>query len=69
MPPDLRKAHRELDEAVDLLYRKEPFVSDRERVEHLFVLYENITTPVLAAAAHLTTPRRRRTQRTSSELL
>jgi MmeI, target recognition domain/MmeI, C-terminal domain len=50
MPPDLRKAHRALDEAVDRLYRKEPFQSDRERVEHLFKLYENLTAPVLAAA-------------------
>jgi hypothetical protein len=24
---------------VDRLYRKEPFQSDRERVEHLFALY------------------------------
>jgi methylase of polypeptide subunit release factors len=51
MPPDLRKAHHALDEAVDRLYRKEPFLSDRERVEHLFKLYENLTAPVLAAAA------------------
>jgi hypothetical protein len=50
MPPDLRKAHRALDEAVDRLYRKEPFLSDRERVEHLFALYEKLTAPVLAAA-------------------
>jgi hypothetical protein len=51
MPNDLRKAHRELDEAVDRLYRREPFASDRERVEHLFMLYEQISAPVLAAAA------------------
>jgi hypothetical protein len=50
MPQDLRKAHRALDEAVDLLYRKEPFASDRERVEHLFGLYEKLTAPMLAAA-------------------
>jgi hypothetical protein len=50
MPPDLRKAHRALDEAVDRLYRKEPFQSDRERVEHLFKLYEHMTAPMLAAA-------------------
>jgi len=43
--------HRALDEAVDRLYRKEPFASDRERVEHLFGLYEKLTAPVLAAAA------------------
>ncbi len=51
MPNDLRKAHRDLDEAVDRLYRKEPFAGDRERVEHLFTLYEKLTAPVLAAAA------------------
>ncbi len=51
MPEDLRKAHRVLDEAVDRLYRKEPFASDRERVEHLFGLYERLTAPMLAAPA------------------
>jgi hypothetical protein len=51
MPPDLRRAHRALDQAVDRLYRKEPFASDRERVEHLFMLYEKLSAPVLAAAA------------------
>jgi hypothetical protein len=48
MPTDLRKAHRALDTAVDRLYRKEPFGSDRERVEHLFRLYENMTAGLLA---------------------
>lgn len=43
MPPDLRKAHRALDIAVDRLYRREPFSSDRERVEHLFGLFEKLT--------------------------
>ncbi len=51
MPEDLRRAHRALDEAVDRLYRKETFASDRERVEHLFGLYEKLTAPMLAAAA------------------
>jgi hypothetical protein len=59
MPPDLRKAHRELDEAVDRLYRKEPFLSDRERVEHLFAQYEKLSAPVLAAAV----PDRKRAKR------
>lgn len=57
MPEDLRKAHRALDEAVDRLYRKEPFAGDRERVEHLFGLYEKLTAPMLAATAK---PKRRR---------
>lgn len=59
MPIDLRRAHRELDEAVDRLYRKEQFLSDRERVEHLFTLYEKLTAPVLAAAAPDRSRRRR----------
>lgn len=49
MPPDLRKAHQALDLAVDKLYRKEPFASDRERVEHLFGLYEKLTANLLTA--------------------
>lgn len=49
MPADLRKAHRALDLAVDRLYRKAPFDSDRERVEHLFMLYEKMTTGLLAS--------------------
>lgn len=49
MPPDLRKAHHALDLAVDRLYRKEPFASDRERVEHLFGLYEKLTATLLTA--------------------
>jgi hypothetical protein len=58
MPPDLRKVHQALDLAVDKLYRKEPFASDRERVEHLFKLYENLTAPMLAVAS--AKPKRKR---------
>jgi hypothetical protein len=36
MKPSLRRAHRSLDAAVDKLYRRTRFTSDRERVEHLF---------------------------------
>ena len=50
MPADLRKAHTALDKAVDQLYRREPFANDRERVEHLFALYEKLSAPILAAA-------------------
>jgi hypothetical protein len=50
MPPDLRRAHRELDSAVDKLYRREPFASDRARVEHLFAAYEKLAAPLLAAS-------------------
>ena len=50
MPPALAKAHAELDRAVDRCYRKEPFPSDRARVEFLFQLYEQLTAPLIAAA-------------------
>lgn len=53
MPADLRRAHRALDQAVDRLYRKAPFDSDRERVEHLFTLYEKMTAGLLAAPSKL----------------
>ena len=48
MPPALTKAHAELDRAVEKCYRKEPFKSDRERVEFLFVLYEKLANPLTA---------------------
>lgn len=48
MPPSLRKAHENLDKAVDRLYRKAPFKFERERVEHLFSLYEAENTPLIS---------------------
>ncbi len=56
MPADLRKAHQTLDRAVDRLYRRNAFTSDRERVEHLFGLYEKMLAPLTAKAK----PKRRR---------
>ena len=50
MPPNLRRAHRALDRAVDRLYRRSGFASERERVEHLFALYEKMYTPLQAEA-------------------
>ena len=49
MPPDLRRMHQALDRAVDRLYRRGGFASERERVEHLFALYERMQSPVEAA--------------------
>ena len=72
MPPNLLKAHTELDRAVEKCYRPEPFHSDRERVEFLFSLYEKLTAPLLPVTskprvrgpkAESTTPRPKR-QRT-----
>jgi hypothetical protein len=42
MPPDLTKAHQALDRAVDRLYRKKPFASDKERLELLFERYREL---------------------------
>ena len=47
MPPDLVKAHQTLDKAVDLCYRPQPFVSELNRIEYLFSLYEAISVPLL----------------------
>ncbi len=43
MPPSLIKAHNELDKAVDLAYRQQPFTSEAKRMEFLFELYEKYT--------------------------
>ena len=58
MPPDLRRAHQTLDRAVDRLYRRGGFASERERVEHLFALYEKMRAPLEARVRKK--PRRRR---------
>ncbi|HUY14883.1 MAG TPA: DNA methyltransferase [Terriglobia bacterium] len=50
MPPALVKAHANLDRAVDLCYRPQRFESDRQRVEHLFALYEKLTAPLIPPA-------------------
>jgi hypothetical protein len=47
MPPDLIKAHQNLDKAVDLCYRSQPFVNELNRIEYLFNLYENLNAPLL----------------------
>jgi hypothetical protein len=43
MPPALTKAHNELDKAVDVAYRPQPFTSEANRMEFLFGLYEKYT--------------------------
>ena len=50
MPPALVKAHSDLDRAVDLCYRPQPFENERQRVEYLFALYEKLTAPLIAPA-------------------
>ena len=61
MPPNLRRAHQRLDRAVDRFYRVNGFSSERERVEHLFFLYEKLRTPLTAKMRGK--PKRRRTRR------
>ena len=58
MPPNLRRVHQALDRTVDRLYRRTGFVSERERVEHLFKLYERMHKPLESA----TKGKRRRRQ-------
>jgi hypothetical protein len=43
IPPALVKAHNELDNAVDLAYRPQPFTSEANRMVFLFELYEKYT--------------------------
>ena len=43
MPPILVKAHNDLDKAVDLAYRQQPFTSEANRMVFLFELYEKYT--------------------------
>ena len=65
MPANLRKAHRALDAAVDRLYRKKPFDSDRDRVEHLFGLYEKLVNPLSGAEQQNKRTARQRKRRES----
>ena len=64
MPPNLRRAHHALDRAVDRLYRRTGFASERERVEHLFMLYEKMRAPLEALMK--AKPKRRRPRRRSA---
>ena len=57
MPPELLKAHTELDRAVEKCNRPEFFHSEHDRVEFLFPLYEKLTAPLLPVTSK--TKRRR----------
>ena len=57
MPPVLRRAHQAIDRAVDRLYRRAGFASERERAEHLFMLYEKLRAPL---GIGIKKPKRRR---------
>lgn len=59
MPVDLRRAHDTLDRAVDKLYRRGGFKTDRERAEHLLALYEKTVAPLELPARKTATKRAR----------
>ena len=42
MPEGLKKAHHNLDIAIEQCYRSKPFESDEERLEYLFKMYEEM---------------------------
>lgn len=44
MPEPLLQAHKNLDRAVEALYREKPFRDVSERLEHLFARYEKLIT-------------------------
>lgn len=60
MPPDLVKAHNALDRAVDKCYRGIAFTSEIERLEYLFMLYNQYTEPLIV---NKKTKKRRRSKR------
>ena len=40
MPPDLRRAHEDLDETVEAIFGSRKYRSDADRIEHMLQLYE-----------------------------
>jgi len=49
MPPELVKAHNELDKAVDMAYRPQAFANETKRIEYLFELYDKYTAGLFPA--------------------
>lgn len=43
MPTGLKQAHKELDDAIERIYRLSPFQNDGERLDYLFKIYEEMT--------------------------
>lgn len=50
MPPNLTKAHQQLDKAVDAAYGRRSFATEAERVAFLFELYQQYTAPTAPMA-------------------
>lgn len=49
MPPDLARAHQDLDKFVDTCYRAQPFETEMHRIEFLFDLYKKYTQPLFGS--------------------
>ena len=60
MPPELLKAHRTLDRAVDVAYGKTSFASEAERVAFLFERYRQLTSLLPAEGAKMGRKRKSR---------
>jgi len=60
MPPALGRAHQRLDRAVDACYRRNRVDTERQPLEHLFALYEQLTTPLTATRKKIRRRSRRR---------
>ena len=58
MPPELVKAHNELDKAVDLAYRPQPFINETKRIEFLFELYDKYTSGLFAVEKNKRYPKK-----------
>ena len=63
MPLRWSRPTRRWTVAVDRCYRREPFASERQRVEFLFALYEKLTSPLLAEASKQRRRRRNHVKR------
>jgi len=62
MPPEIVNARKQLVKAVEQSYGAKPFESDRERVEYLFQLYEQLTAPLTAQADNPKRTRKKKTE-------
>jgi hypothetical protein len=51
MPPELVKAHQQLDKAVDHAFRPHAFTNEAKRIEFLFELYEKYTAGMFLTTA------------------
>jgi hypothetical protein len=59
MPQALVNAHNELDRAVDLAYRPQPFINETKRIGFLFELYDKYTAGMFAVEKKNKKPKNR----------